>query len=351
VAFLFSHYACEQENIMQQTANLEILAGTHYEIGVQHGRRNAAQMRTLLGDFHVDLDAPWREEEFLEPLERHLPGLVEEINGIAAGSVMSLRAVVALSFLIDLGTASSACTGVVFADGPDGPVVAKTCDCSPGTQQEWLNQRLVRPVGEYAAVIHSHIGSPNAEMGMNEKGLAIGISGLLSNRIDREGVGWQQDIRGILHRCATTAEAIDMFRAVPIRHAGYAAVVGDAGGNVAVVERLVGTVAVRRPAGKVVFEANIALSEEAQPFVSPAWGGDNGRGRTALLARLCADETTLDFSLQGMLNLFSIHDNPGLCQHGPELHSHTGFFMLPRKRELWIARGYTCERNLEVFQF
>lgn len=336
---------------MQQTANLEILSGTHYEIGLQHGRRHAAQMRTLLDDFNVDLRAPWREEEFLEPLERHLPGLAEEMHGIAEGSGMSLREVVALSFLIDLGTASSACTGVVFADGPDGPVVAKTCDCSPGVQQEWLNQRLVRPEGELAAVVHSHIGSPNAEMGMNEKGLAIGISGMLSNRIDRDGVGWQQDIRGILHRCSTTEEVIETFHAIPIRRAGYAAVVGDASGDVAVVERLVGVVAVRRPVGKVASEANIALSEEAQPFVSSAWGGDNGRGRTALLARLCADETKLDCSLTGMLDLFSVHGEPGLCQHGPELHSNTGFFMLPRSRELWIARGYTCERKLETFRF
>jgi len=326
---------------MIQSANLEILSGTHYEIGLRHGRRNAARMRKLLGAFGVDLGAPWREEEFLSPLEKHLPGLAEEMRGIAEGSGMSLREVVALSFLIDLGTTAGACTGVAFADGPDGPVVAKTCDCSPGTQQEWLNQRLVRPDGEPAAVIHSHIGSPNAEMGMNEQGLAIGISGMLSNRIDRDGVGWQQDIRGILHRCATTEEAIAMFRAVPIRCAGYAAV----------VERLVGVVTVRRPTGKVVYEANIALAEETLPFVSSAWGGENGRGRTALLTRLCADETTLDCSLRGMLDLFSVHGDPGLCQHGPELHSHTGFFMLPRKREVWIARGYTCERCLEVFRF
>jgi len=49
-----------------------------------------------------------------------------------------------------------------------------------------------------------------------------------------------------------------------------------------------------------------------------------------------------------MIDLFCTHEQPvGICQHGPELHSQTGFFMLPRKRELWLARGYTCHRNLE----
>lgn len=335
---------------MQNLSSIEILSGSHYVIGVQHGRRNARQMRRLIELFGIDVNGRWREEEFLGPLEHHLPGLAEEMCGIVEGSGMTMREVVALSFYIDLSTASSACTGVAFAGGPDGPVVGKTSDCSPGPQQEWLNQRCVRPDGELAAIIHSHVGTPNAEMGMNEAGLAIGISGLLSQNIDRSGVGWQQDIRAILHQCTTVKEAIAMFRRVPIRHAGYDAVLGDASGDVAVVERLVGVVAVRR--GKVLYEANIALSEEAQPFISPAWVGENGRQRTALLAKLCADESAMDCSLQGMLDIFSTHAQPvGICQHGPELHSNVGFFMLPRKREVNIVRGYPCERNIEVFRF
>src|SRR5437868_12653081 len=110
----------------------ENLAGSYHEIGVQHGRGNAERMRYLLEAFKPKLDATWKEAEFLAPLERHLPDLAEEIHGIAQGSGMPLRHVVALSFLIDLSTAaSSACTGVVFADGPDGPVVGKTSDCTP----------------------------------------------------------------------------------------------------------------------------------------------------------------------------------------------------------------------------
>ena len=82
-------------------------------------------------------------------------------------------------------------------------------------------------------------------------------------------------------------------------------------------------------------------------FVDPNVSA-NGLGRMALLDTLCADESKLDCSLQGMLALFSAHGDPvGICQHGPELHSNVGFFMLPRQREVHIARGYTCERNIE----
>ena len=46
-------------------------------------------MRYLLGAFRVDLSQPWSQEEFLAPLREHLPGLAEEIDGIAEGSGMS----------------------------------------------------------------------------------------------------------------------------------------------------------------------------------------------------------------------------------------------------------------------
>ena len=310
-----------------------------------------SRMRYLLDAFKPNLAGAWTEEEFLAPLTTHLPGLAEEIHGIAEGSGMSLREVCALSFLIDLAVTGSACTGVVFADGPDGPVVGKTSDCTPGIQQEWLRPRRVHPRGALAAITHSHVGSPNAEMGMNEAGLAIGISGMLSRGLDTHGVGWQQDIRGVLHVCATTRDAIAMLRRIPIRKTGYAMVVGDASGDVAVVEKLVGAVAVRPPQNNIAFEANIPLCPETLPHADPAWCSDNGHQRTELLDRLCRREHWSDFSLDGMLKLFSHHGNPvGLCQHGPELHSQTGFFMLPRKRELHLARGYTCHRNLEMIR-
>ena len=333
---------------MKYAYDWENLSGSYHDIGVQHGRDNAERMRHLLNAFNPDLAGPWLEKDFLVPLETHLPGLAEEIHGIAEGSRMSLREVCGLSFLIDLAVTGSSCTGVVFADGPDGPVVGKTSDCTPGIQQEWLRPRAFTRRA-LAAITHSHVGSPNAEMGMNEAGLAIGISGMLSRGLDRNGVGWQQDIRGVLHACSTTREAIAMLRRVPIRKAGYALVIGDATGDVAVVEKLVGVVAERPPVNNIAYEANTALTPEAIAQSDPAWCSDNSRQRTALLHRLCDEQRWSDFSLEGMLTLFSHHATPvGLCQHGPELHSQTGFFMLPRKKELSLARGYTCQRNLEA---
>ena len=175
-----------------------------------------------------------------------------------------------------------------LAAGPDGPVVGKTSDCVPeGGKSGWC-QRLVRPTGGFAALIHSHIGSPNAEMGMNDQGLAIGISGLLSKaKLTGDGVGWQQDIRAILHACATTRQAIEMLRAIPIRRAGYAAVVADASGDVVVVEKVVNCAAVCKPVSTIVYEANIALRVRRLCLtLIRMWCGDNGERRTALLQRL-----------------------------------------------------------------
>src|SRR5690242_11154160 len=103
----------------------EELTGSYREIGLQHGRANAERMRYLLDGFKTNLAASWRESDLLAPLEKHLPGLAEEIHGIAAGSGMTLREVCALSFQVDLAMTPVACTGVVFEDGPDGPVVGK----------------------------------------------------------------------------------------------------------------------------------------------------------------------------------------------------------------------------------
>ena len=92
---------------------------------------------------------------------------------------------------------------------------------------------------------------------------------------------------------------------------------------------VVGAVGVRRPVGNIAYEANVACCPEVLPFVDPN-PCHNGLQRMALLDGLCADESKVDCSLQGMLALFSAHADPvGMCQHGPELHSYAGFFMFP----------------------
>ena len=164
------------------------------------------------------------------------------------------------------------------------------------------------------------------------------------------GVGWQQDIRAILHACTTTAEAIDLLRRIPIRKAGYCAVLGDASGEVAIVEKVVGAVwfvvrAARWPmkrTWRIARKCSPTPTRTSAKMACGAWPSSPP----------CADEAQLDLSLHGMLELFSAHGDPvGICQHGPELHSNVGFFMLPQQREVHIVRGYTCRRNIEVVRF
>jgi hypothetical protein len=341
-----------EDNGMSDThkQSIEELSGSYRDIGRQHGENNAAHIRYLLKSYGVSEAAPWEPAHFLDALSVHLPDLVDEIHGIAEGSGCSLKEICGLSFLIDLGTAPTACTGVVFASGPDGPVMGKTCDCNPGLQQVWLRPRLVKPAGQPAALMLSHVGSPNAEMGMNENGLAIGITGLPSVALDHRGVGWQQDIRAVLHRCATTQETIELMQMIPIRGFGYCAVAVDAAGDVAIIDKVAGAMGVKRPDGNVAYVTNIAQCPEVIPHTTGL--SENGLGRMALLKQLCDDESQMDFSFDGLLRMFHTHGEPvGLCQHGPELHSTTGFFMLPSKGMIHIARGHTCNSELEAFRF
>lgn len=331
--------------------SIEKLSGSHREIGRRHGRNNAEHIRYLLREFCISETAAWKPRSLLDPLEKHLPDLADEIHGIAEGSGCSLKEICGLSFLVDLGTAATACTGVAFASGPDGPVMGKTCDCTPGVQQVWLRPRLVKPTGQLAAVMLGHVGSPNAEMGMNEQGLAIGITGLPSAHVDRAGVGWQQDIRAILHHCTSTEEAIDMLHRIPIRGFGYCLLIVDRSGDVAICDKIAHALGVKRPAGNVAYVANVPQCPDVIPHTIAPFS-ENGLQRMALLDKLCADGAQMDFSFEGMLRLYLTHGTPaGLCQHGPELHSTTGFFMLPRKGTVRISRGYTCEQDMEDFQF
>ena len=229
--------------------------------------------------------------------------------------------------------------------------LTKTCDCKPGVQRLWLRPRLAKPTGQPAALVLSHVGSPNAEMGMNERGLAIGITGLPSANVNHQGVGWQQDIRAILHHCTTTVEAIDMLHGIPIRGFGYCLVIVDCSGDVAICDKVAYAFGVKRPAGNVAYVTNVPQCPNVIPHTITPFS-ENGLQRMALLSKLCADEAQMDFSLEGALRLFLTHGKPvGLCQHGPELHSTTGFFMLPQKGKVRISQGYTCKQDMEDFQF
>jgi len=60
-----------------------------------------------------------------------------------------------------------------------------------------------------------------------------------------------------------------MLRRVPIRFAGYAGVLGDASGDVAIFEKVVGAVGIRRPERTVAYEANVARAAESLALRGP----------------------------------------------------------------------------------
>ena len=107
------------------------LSGSPREIGNFTGEALREEIREHLTLFPPNIDsAVWAQRfpRFLETLKTHLPAVLAELEGTAAGADISLDTIFQLNLpmyanelVVDEG-----CTNVVFNDGTDGPLWGKT---------------------------------------------------------------------------------------------------------------------------------------------------------------------------------------------------------------------------------
>jgi hypothetical protein len=174
-----------------------VVCGTPFDRGLQHGRALRNEIRALLADHRARIDLarprPLTDTEarravdaHREIIERDLPAIAEELNGLAEGARISYEDAVLLQARRELigvveHGAQGDCTLGAYRRGPGDAVIAQTVDVN-GNLRDAVTVLHVLPSrpGEPEMLLLTFAGLLGY-LGMNSFGVAVGINLVISS--------------------------------------------------------------------------------------------------------------------------------------------------------------------------
>ncbi len=265
------------------------VSGSHYEMGVQQGEQ--LEIKTalnnilnseifkevkpklvpislvklllgLLGRFNIKKD-----------VKKYLPNQFEKMKGIAKGAKISLNTQFGIHY-IEIFTgdpkstsyipqAAAACT-MIFAVPPataDGSVMYGRNYDFPKVLQPFQMVRLSEPDDCYKNICITQYPLAGTHMGLNEKGLAVGINYARTwekypDDFSFKGVPSTLIVQEVLENYSTTEEAIEFITKFPARANAQHYGLLDKSGNACVIETTHTDFAIRRPEDGIMAHSN-----------------------------------------------------------------------------------------------
>ena len=335
--------------------------GTPYERGFQQGQATRALALPWMEKLLADLTARFGLQSttrliahlcpHLERWRRQLKALypegVEECRGLAAGLGVEENAYFSLQFCYRLDGTWPQCTVLGCRDADGRALLGKSDDIY--LDELGLNVLETTLPATGFRHLHFHFAATLWTVaGMNECGLAMGMTGIPGPVLEQEGLCSLAALHTVLPSCADVAAALAHIGALRLNAGGFSLVLGDAAGAMALVEKTAaGTVVTRERKMPLVHTNHIldpAFAHRNPAQTEPL--GANGRQRytSALrLARAAVDPAAILAHRAG----------PGpVCQRGEDgLHTDFAVLMAPEKKQIYLWAGYpdtTAMETLEV---
>lgn len=216
-----------------------VVKGTYHEMGFKYG--------SILNKhgFKLGEQAPERldfSKKCEREVERVFPEVLEEIRGFAETVHASFEQASALIFSVGAFKVVPQCSVFAAATGSD-IVFGRNYDFFDNFRK-YTEGYLTCPKEGYWSIGHSDIFI-GREDGVNEKGLAIAMTGVSEKNI-KPGVSFCLLVRAVLDKCSTTEEATKLLANAKICSADNF-LIADRKGDLAVVEASPEKIRVRRP--------------------------------------------------------------------------------------------------------
>ena len=326
--------------------------------GIAHGRAASERIAGLIDRYReefADGEGGWRPglapderkrkvDLWTEQIARLFPGMVREIEGIAMGAGLPFEDVFELNLVFDLDEFSTpACTVFGFADRNGFAWLGKSDDL--GKRELGANAiHQAAPSGKLRSVQMHFVGTIWTAAAVNEAGFGFGMTGLTGFERRQGGVPVLFLLPLMAEQCRSVEEAEALCAQYEVPMHGMSVLMGDATGDVAILEKHVAGQTIRRPSGSdaAVWETNHCLGKELVGKDDPESPLlENSHARIALLPQM---EREVKRSFEGLVEMYRFHADPvGICQHGQAgLHTDSGVIICPDKRAMWATEGYPC---------
>ena len=232
--------------------------GDPYQIGLKYGnilKKNHIELFGLddLDDFQLNYGI--QSEQILRKYFREA---CDEMSGIADGMGVAYRNFSAWLMCISICLEVPGCSMIAFLKN-DQIVFGRNNDLPP-IFQKISGSALYAPSGGYSFIANSS-AFVGAEDGINEKGLAVGMTYVWAKEL-RPGFNSMFFVRYILEKCATVEEGLEAIASLPIGGA-YHLILADKE-NIAHVECSPQKVKINR--GNFAVATNHFVSEEMKEY-------------------------------------------------------------------------------------
>ena len=316
-----------------------------------------------------------RANHFLNgPLHRNFPKALQRMNGIAAGSQMTLRLLLLLHamepMLSDVRNKSAvpglgACSAIAIRGKRSitgEPIIARNFDYLP-LVQPMCSVRESRPGSQFRSIDFTIAPFAGAFDGINEKGLCITYDYAFVRDFAAAGTApISIVITEALERCSTVDQAVSWIRSRP-RWGGALLMLADADGDIASMELSNTRTEVRRPiAGEdALFHSNAFFTESMQsvqvdPDIrytqSAAAAKRTGHPRVCKDSRpeiSAAPEAAEPMDMNILQAIMADHENieiPGgnsICTHSNYWNTTASVQLFPKSRRMRIAFDSACK--------
>jgi isopenicillin-N N-acyltransferase-like protein len=322
-------------------------AGSHFEAGRQVGVATAAEMAGMAeAPFDADVIAGYRAVTL-----EHLPWIVEELDGAAAGAGLDPLAVFAGSVEeLAPAEAPTGCSDIVVtgARSADGHLLVAHTNDLYAEDEDGIVAIEWRVPGQPVAFTLG--GGPWISVGWNDAGLSV-TGNEVSPNDERVGIPRLLQVRDVLTR-RTLQDAIDAALH-PARASAYNWVLAHADGTAANVEASATSAGIDVPAADgFLVHTNHYAREDMHPFERE---GDYARSCARLeRARELAHDD--GFTVERLRGALADHENGehAICEHGSGPKAvKTVFWCVAdvTAGEITYGRGNPCDSEAQVYRF
>ncbi|SHH48404.1 Predicted choloylglycine hydrolase [Anaerosphaera aminiphila DSM 21120] len=190
-------------------------SGSHYEIGYKFGERLKKNNVEILNN----VPFPIGEERVNFALKsevlykKYYPEILEEIKGISDGQSCSYEELIGVLFSMYSIMPSANCSCFV-ARGNRGIILGRNSDFLTEIEKLYMNT-IYKFSGNSLSFMGNTTAFVEIEDGINERGLAIGLTSVAPKKIDF-GLNAGMILRLILEKCSSVDEAVDLLNNILI---------------------------------------------------------------------------------------------------------------------------------------